>query len=144
MYIYVYTRAIQSIQEFLEKRKIHILQDFFFHIFKLCLFWNWFIAKIISISQKYVLRLFKMATNQTEYSRIEQRSVIKFLQADMCKPCEIYIVSTFSNETFTLYVRVFQVYTPQYAYIYIYIYIYMVGGIHYIYKYMYIWGSFNK
>ena len=38
----------------------------------------------------FVLRLFKMATNKNEYSRLEQRSVIKFLMADKCKPCEIY------------------------------------------------------
>ena len=31
-----------------------------------------------------------MVTNQIEYSRIEQRSVMKFLMAKKCKPCEIY------------------------------------------------------
>ena len=31
-----------------------------------------------------------MTANQTECSRFEQRSVIKFLVAEKCKPCEIY------------------------------------------------------
>ena len=52
---------------------------------------NWFIAKIILISQKiFVLKLFKIVANQTERSKIEQRSVIKFLVAEKSQPCEIY------------------------------------------------------
>ena len=39
-------------------------------------------------TEKYVL--VKMMANQTEYSRLEQRFVIKFLVAKKCKPCEIY------------------------------------------------------
>ena len=31
-----------------------------------------------------------MAANQTESSRVEQRSVIKFLVAEKCKSCEIH------------------------------------------------------
>ena len=31
-----------------------------------------------------------MVWNQTECSKLEQRSVIKFLVAEKCKPCEIY------------------------------------------------------
>ena len=31
-----------------------------------------------------------MVTNQTDSSRLEQRSVIKFLVAEKCKPCKIY------------------------------------------------------
>ena len=38
----------------------------------------------------FTLRLFKMVENQTEYSRLEQRSVIKFVMAEKCKSCEIY------------------------------------------------------
>ena len=38
----------------------------------------------------FVLRLFKMVVNQTECSRLEQRSAIKVLVADKCKPYEIY------------------------------------------------------
>ena len=56
----------------------------------MCIDWNWFMAKIISISQNDVLRLFKMVANQTKCSRLEQRFVIKFLLAEKCKPCEIY------------------------------------------------------
>ena len=38
----------------------------------------------------FALRLFKMAANQTECSGFEQRSVIKSLLAEKCKPSEIY------------------------------------------------------
>ena len=31
-----------------------------------------------------------MVANQTECSRLEKRSVMKFLRAKKCKPCEIY------------------------------------------------------
>ena len=31
-----------------------------------------------------------MVANQTMYSRLEQRSVIKILEAGKCKPCETY------------------------------------------------------
>ena len=37
-----------------------------------------------------VLRLFKMAENPKECSRLEQKSVIKFFVAEKCKPWEIY------------------------------------------------------
>ena len=33
--------------------------------------------------------LFKMVKNQTGF-QVEQRSVIKFIAAEKCKPCEIY------------------------------------------------------
>ena len=36
------------------------------------------------------LRLFEIAVNQVEYSRFEQRSVIKYLLVEKYKPCEIY------------------------------------------------------
>ena len=38
----------------------------------------------------FVLRLFKITGKQIEWSLLEQRSVIKYLVAEMCKPCEIY------------------------------------------------------
>ena len=31
-----------------------------------------------------------MVANQTEFTRLEQRSVIKYLMTENCKPCEIY------------------------------------------------------
>ena len=34
--------------------------------------------------------LIGMAANQTEYFSLEQRSVIKSLVSEKCKPCEIY------------------------------------------------------
>ena len=39
---------------------------------------------------KIFLRLFKMATNNTECFRLKQRSVIKFLVDEKCEPYEIY------------------------------------------------------
>ena len=40
--------------------------------------------------KKYVLRLFKMVANPTECSKLEQRSVMKFLMAEKHKACEIH------------------------------------------------------
>ena len=52
---------------------------------------NWFIAKSYSnLTEIFVLGLLRIVANQTECSRLEQRSVIKFLLAEKCKPCEIY------------------------------------------------------
>ena len=46
--------------------------------------------KYFNITKIFVLKWIKMAANQTEHSRLEQRSVIKVLIAEKCKPCEIY------------------------------------------------------
>ena len=46
--------------------------------------------EIILNSQKYFLRLFKMAADQVECFRLKQRSVIKFLLVEKSKPYEIY------------------------------------------------------
>ena len=46
---------------------------------------NYFNLAVISL-----LGLVKMTTNQTECPRLEQRSVIKFLVTEKCKPCKIY------------------------------------------------------
>ena len=67
-----------------EKSKI-----IFFHICKLIIVWNLFIAKNILISQKYLFEAIQNG-NKSKYSRLEQRSVIKFLVAEKSKPCEIY------------------------------------------------------
>ena len=68
------------------------IKNFFFSInVKLCIVWEWFIAKNYFIHTKiFVLRLFKMLLNQSECSRFEQRLVIKFLVDEKCKACEIY------------------------------------------------------
>ena len=62
----------------------------YFHKSKLCIVWNWFIAK------KIFLRLFKIVGNQTV---LEQRSVIKFWMAK-CKPCEIYRICNVYRKAF--------------------------------------------
>ena len=43
-----------------------------------------------NLTESFVLMLCKMAAKQTEYSRLELRSVINFLVAEKCKSCEIY------------------------------------------------------
>ena len=43
-----------------------------------------------NLSKILVLRLFKMVANQMECFRLEQRSIMKFLVTENCKPCEIY------------------------------------------------------
>ena len=46
--------------------------------------------KYSNLVEILILTLFKIAANQTERFRLEQRSVIKFLAAEKYKPCEIY------------------------------------------------------
>ena len=43
-----------------------------------------------SLTKILVLKLFKMAENQTECFRLEHRTSIKSLLIETCKPCEIY------------------------------------------------------
>ena len=59
-----------------------------------------FMAKIISILQKY---LFFEPIQNGGKSRLEQKSVIKFLVAEKCKPCEIYkrICDKYREECFS-------------------------------------------
>ena len=45
---------------------------------------------ILILQKIFVMGLFKMKANQTKCSRLEQRSIFKFLVAEKCKPCEIY------------------------------------------------------
>ena len=63
-----------------------LFKDFFFlHKCKFCILWNWLIAKILFLS------FFKKnSIKQPECSRLQQRSVITFLVAGKCKPCEIF------------------------------------------------------
>ena len=42
-----------------------------------------------NLAKIFVLRLFKIVTNQTQCTRLEQRSIIKFLIPEKSKPCEI-------------------------------------------------------
>ena len=44
----------------------------------------------LNLAKIFVMRLFKMAASQRESSSLEQRSVINFLVAEKCNPCEIY------------------------------------------------------
>ena len=60
-----------------------------FYKSKLCIVWNWFMAKIIFIVQNY-LCLIKMLANQARYSRLEHDPVINFSVAKKCKAGEIY------------------------------------------------------
>ena len=54
-------------------------------------FQEFLFKKVILILQNYLfLAYLKMAENQTESFRLEQRSVIRFLMAEKYKPCEIY------------------------------------------------------
>ena len=60
--------------------------DFCFGIFSIALFG---IGLYLNLTKEFVLRLFKMAIIK-KCSRLEQRSVIKFLVAEKCKQCEVY------------------------------------------------------
>ena len=56
IYIYIYIVKGHSINtgNFGEKSKINFFLRIFSQKSKLCIVWNWFIAKIILISQKYL------------------------------------------------------------------------------------------
>ena len=43
-----------------------------------------------NLAKMFVLWQFKIAANQTDCSRLEQRFVIKFMLAEKCKSCEDY------------------------------------------------------
>ena len=89
IYMHLWIYSINK-GNFFKQRKIIFFQIFFFRKCKFFV-WNWFITKINLISQKiFLLRLFKIVANQTGCSRFEQRSFIKFLVAEKCKPCKIY------------------------------------------------------
>ena len=62
----------------------------FFHYCKLYCLKLVYCKNYFSLAKVFVLRLFKVVANQTECSRLEQRSVIKFLVAEKCNPCETY------------------------------------------------------
>ena len=58
--------------------------------------------------------LFKMATNQISSSRLEQRSVNKFLFAKKCKPCENYrMCDVYEKISFSKKKNALQIVFPQ-------------------------------
>ena len=76
---------------FLKKQYKSFMRIIFSNKSKLYIVWNWFIAKIyFNLTKIVLLRLFKIAANQRECSRLEQRSVMKSLLAKKSKPCGIY------------------------------------------------------
>ena len=83
IYIYIYTRIITSVRKILfseffpQRQTLHYLVLIFS-------------KEYCNIAKIFVLRLFKMAENQTKCSRLEQSFVIKVLVAEKNKPYEIY------------------------------------------------------
>ena len=74
-----------------EKSRINFFSDFFFSKYKLCNVWNWFITKIILISQKYLFWDF------SKWQQIKQTAPglnkglsSNFLVGKKWKPWEIY------------------------------------------------------
>ena len=75
IYIYIYTHThFFFLSPSLHKCKI-------LHCLELVYSKNYF-----NLPEIFLLRLFKMVTNQ----KIEQKSIMKVLLAEKCKPCEIY------------------------------------------------------
>ena len=88
IYIYIYIRwSLNKHGIFLKKAKYTF--KIFSHKYKFCIVWNWFIPKIMLILQN---THFEAIPNggKSEYSRIEQRSVISFRVIKKCKSCNIY------------------------------------------------------
>ena len=99
IYIYIYIRFIQYTEGFFAKIKIMYFFKFFFHKCKFCIIWNWYIVKIILISEKiFVLKPFKTDMKQADSSKNQQRSAINFLLAEMYKQCEIYRTCAYSEK----------------------------------------------
>ena len=72
---------------FFLNRKINFFFKIFFHTCKLCIVWDCLQQKIIlNLTKVFVFRLFNMVAYQTECFRLEQRSVIKLLNVEKCKP----------------------------------------------------------
>ena len=44
--------------------------------------------KLFNLFKIFVLRLFKKEADQTDFTKLKQRSVIKFFVAETCKQCE--------------------------------------------------------
>ena len=55
----------------------------------------------LNLARIFILRLFKLAANRTECFRFEQRSVIKFLVAEKCKPYENYCYDVYGEACFS-------------------------------------------
>ena len=73
-----------------KKEKIIFLFQSFFLKYKLWIIWNWFVAKIILILEQYSFWCYRKYWQIAKCSRLEQKSVFKFLIAGKCKQCEIY------------------------------------------------------
>ena len=101
IYINTRTKASKKFSEFFFSINItwHCLESVYWK--------NYF-----NLAEIFVLGIFEIG-NQTECSRNEQRSVIKFLQAVNCKPCEIdkrmcdvYVEANFSKKIFTDWLKI--------------------------------------
>ena len=65
IYIHMHTQgSFNKYGESLKKKKRGRVSRIIFHKCKLGIIWNWFTGKIVLNSQKYFLRLFKIAANQ--------------------------------------------------------------------------------
>ena len=62
-----------------KKKYIYLFSYPFFRKHRFYIVWNWFIVRVILTAKIFVLRQFKMATNQTESFRLEKSTVIRFL-----------------------------------------------------------------
>ena len=72
---------------FLKKAKCF----YFFKFFPFLHYLEFIYSKnYVNLTKIFVLRLFKMAANQTVCFRLKQKSVIKSLMVEKYKPCELY------------------------------------------------------
>ena len=68
------------------KKKKKIVTIFFYK----CKLYIVYSKDYFTLAEIFLLRLFKMVTNQIVCIRLEQMSVIKYLVAEKYKPCEMY------------------------------------------------------
>ena len=61
-----------------------------FHKCKLCIVWNWFIAKIILMIQKYLFEAIQYGGKSSGMLRAWREILHQIWVVEKCKPCEIY------------------------------------------------------
>ena len=95
VYIYIYICVCVCVCEGYSMYILKKIKDFFyricFHKCKRHIVWNWFMAKII-LSQRNICfqKIQNSVANRVNAPRLAQRSAIKSLVGEKCKPCEIY------------------------------------------------------
>ena len=78
IYIYIYTKF-----DFFDKKQTNFFQNLNTALFGIGL-WR----KYLNLTKSFLLRLFEMVENQTDFFEFKQRYDMKSFHAENCKPCK--------------------------------------------------------